>query len=167
MNWAEAARLGLLAGVLAASIYTDVTRGKIYNKLVLPAIPAAFILWGLQGSWGSLIYGLAGMGVGCIGLFLAVLGWIAPGDGKLFVAVGALMGPAFAIWALMLGAIAGGVMAAAVLARQRLLTKWASGTAMAWTARIPVSTVWVERAGFLPYSIAIAVGCVLAWLVTK
>jgi Flp pilus assembly protein protease CpaA len=46
-----------------------------------------------------------------------------------------------------------------------MLTRWATGTAVAISARIPMSSVWTERAGFMPYSIAIACGAIVAYFV--
>ena len=106
--------------------------------------------------------GLIGLAAGSIALVVAACKWIAPGDAKLMMAVGALMGAPYVGWAALFGGAAGGVMALAVLAKRGMLRRWATSTATAWALRLPASTLWTERAGYLPYSIPIAIGCALA-----
>jgi len=65
---------------------------------------------------------------------------------------------------MLYGAFVGGVIALAILARKHLLQQWATGTAVALSARIPMSAAWINRAGYFPYSLAIASGALLAAL---
>jgi len=155
----------ILIVVLAVSVYTDIRYAKIFNKVVLPCIPLGILILGVFHGWPGVVTSLQGVAVGSIALVIAgVFGWLAPGDAKLLVAVGALQGPAFAASTLVYGALFGGAMALAVLARKHMLRHWATGTAVAWSGRVPLSEAWALRAGYLPYSIAIAAGTSLAAL---
>jgi len=167
MDASELTRTALLLSLLSVSVYTDVRHGKIFNKVVLPCIPVGFAIWTVSDGADGALAALAGIGVGCIGLFVAgVFGWIAPGDAKLLVAVGSLMGARFVGTAMILGALAGGVIGLAIMIRRRLLGRWATGMAIAMGAHLPVSNLWVERAGYIPYSIPIAIGCALAGVIS-
>ena len=80
-----------------------------------------------------MLYSLEGMAVAMIALLVAAtLRWIAPGDAKLILAVGALTGPAFAASTMVLGALAGGLIALVMIARKRLLTPMARSAAVAF-----------------------------------
>ena len=161
----ELLRIGALAVTVGMSVLTDIACGKIYNKVVLTAVPVGILIWGAAEGWPGVLKSLSGIAVGSIALlFAGGLKWIAPGDAKLIVAIGALMGAAYVGWAMLFGAVAGGVLALMILAKRRLLKTWLWNTAAAWTARLPLSTFWAERSGYLPYSVPIAVGCAAAAL---
>lgn len=163
MDWSGSVRMALLAGVALACVYTDVHSGKIYNKIIIPFIPIGIALWAITEGWGGVVYGLAGMGIGAIALLIAgVLRWIAPGDAKLLVTIGALMGPAFVGSTMVFAGLAGGLIGLTMMARMRLLKEWATGSVVAWSAHLPISSFWASRAGFMPYSIPIAIGCAMA-----
>ena len=163
MDWSGAIRAALLASLALTCVYTDVHRGKIYNKIVLPFIPIGLALWAMTGGWGGFVHGLAGMGVGGIALLIAAgPRWMAPGDAKLLTAIGALTGPAFAGSAMVFAGLAGGLIGLTMMTRRRLLKQWAAGSVVAWSAHLPVSSFWADRAGFIPYSIPIAIGCAMA-----
>lgn len=163
MEWSIAVRTALAAGMVLVSLYTDVRSGKIHNKFVLPLVPVGLVLWGVSDGWIGLLHCLAGIAVGGIALLIAGgPRWMAPGDAKLFTAIGALMGPDFVGSAMIYAGLAGGVLALAMMARKRLLKQWATSSAVAWSAHLPVSSFWAGRAGFMPYSIPIAIGCAIA-----
>jgi prepilin peptidase CpaA len=163
MRYDELLRIGILTLVLIVSVYTDVTRGKILNKVVLPTIAVAFVIWGIGDGWNGIVSALGGLAVGSIVLAIVVLTrWITPGDAKLVLAVGALMGAKFVGMSMLFGAMAGGIMALIIMARRRIVTQWARGTLAAWAAHLPAASFWTQRAGYMPYSIAIAAGCILA-----
>jgi prepilin peptidase CpaA len=163
MEWSAPTRAVLLAGLALTCVYTDVSRGKIYNKIVLPFVPIGLALWAVTGGWDGIVYGLAGLGIGAITLLIAGgLRWIAPGDAKLLTAIGALMGPAFVGSAMVFAGLAGGLIGLTMMARRRLIRQWAAGSVLAWSAHLPISSFWIDRAGFMPYSIPIAMGCAIA-----
>jgi prepilin peptidase CpaA len=166
MNASQIAGGAVLALVLGASVYTDLRHGKILNKVVLPCVPLGLLIWGLGAGWLGLVFSLEGMAVGSIALAAAaILAWIAPGDAKLILAIGALRGPAFVGSTMILGALIGGIMGVIILAKRRLLGNAAASAAVALGSHLPLSTVWSVRAGRMPYSIAIALGAVAAGLI--
>lgn len=155
--------LALLVSVLSISLYTDLRYGKILNKVVLPCVPLGLLLWGIADGTDGILFSLGGMALGSLALLLAgTLRWIAPGDAKLIVAIGALTGARFVGSAMVYCAFAGGVLALVFLARKRLLRPLAATAMAAWTNRLPLSTVWATRAGYIPYSFAVAAGVVMA-----
>jgi prepilin peptidase CpaA len=163
MSLSTAISGAVLIVLLAVSVYTDLRYAKIFNKFVLPCIPLGLVIWGVGESWGGVIFSLQGLAVGCIALLIsATMRWLAPGDAKLIAAIGALTGPGFVGSTMIFGAAIGGVMALAILLRKRMLGQWAAGTAVAFAGRLPVATAWTNRAGFMPYSLAIASGAILA-----
>lgn len=165
MNIAEAMTTGVLAAALAVSLYTDVTRGKILNKVTLPCIALGLVIWGIARGSQGVLFSLEGIACGCIALLIAGgPKWIAPGDAKLMIAIGALQGPAFVGYTAVFGALAGGVMALEVMFRRRLVKSWARQTAVAVSSHLPVQSCWAGRAGYIPYSIAIAFGALAAGL---
>jgi prepilin peptidase CpaA len=155
--------IALVALVLVVSIYTDLRYGKIFNKIVLPCIPAGLIIYGVADGWNGILFSLGGIAVGSIALIIAgTLRWMAPGDAKLIVAVGALTGARFVGVALVYCALAGGMIAIILLMRKRLLRPLAATAMAAWVNQLPLSTVWATRAGYLPYSLAVGAGVVFA-----
>ena len=157
---------GGAGGTAVESVYTDLRYAKIYNRFVLPCVPAGILILGIAHGWQGVLFSAEGIGIGAIALLVASsVRWLAPGDAKLIVAVGALMGPGFVGATMLYGALAGGVAAVGIMLRRRLLAQWATQTAVALSARIPVSATWSARAGYMPYSLAIACGAIVAWFV--
>ena len=155
--------IALLVTVVCISIYTDLHYGKILNKLVLPCVPLGLLIWGIADGVNGILLSLGGIAVGSIALLMAAaLRWIAPGDAKLILAIGALTGARFVSSAMVYCALAGGFMALIFLARKRLLQPVAASAVAAWANQLPLSTVWATRAGYIPYSFAVAAGVVLA-----
>ena len=98
--------------VLAVATFTDLRNRRIPNWLVLPFLLAGIVVstW-LQG-WHGLGQSFAGLGLGT--LIYGVLFWMGgmgAGDVKLCAAIGAWIGPSQLTIALVLTAMAGGVMA--------------------------------------------------------
>ena len=159
--------IALTGAVVLVSMYTDLRYGKILNRLVLPCIPLGLLIWGLGQGWDGVLFSLQGIAIGSVALLVAgALRWIGPGDAKLMVAIGALNGPTFVLYTAGFGAIAGGVMALAVLLRRRMVKTWTMETAVAILSHLPIETCWADRAGYIPYSIAIAIGALAAALYT-
>lgn len=159
--------------VLSVSTFTDLRSRRIPNWLVFP-----FLLLGLIVSWGpaswhgvSVGQSLAGMGLGLL-LFgsLALMGGMGMGDVKLCAAIGAWVGPGQLFFAMVLTAIAGGVMALgwAVLGGfvGELLTQsgdlvfgWKKGG----NAVAKDLTLVNPKARKMPYAPAIAIGTLVSF----
>ena len=104
----------------------DVTRRKIPNLLVLAGLTGALALRAL-GGWPPLGAGLAGAGLAFVITFpFFLLRGMGGGDVKLFVAVGAFMGPAGFFAALLASAIIGGVLGLVLAIRRGVLLPDAS-----------------------------------------
>jgi prepilin peptidase CpaA len=83
----------ILVAVLAAATVTDLRSGRIYNRLVYPAIVAGLLLGLLDGGKAGLWNHALGAGVAFAALlFCFAIGGIGGGDVKLMTAVGALGG---------------------------------------------------------------------------
>jgi prepilin peptidase CpaA len=106
----------LLAVVLMIAAVTDCKRGKIYNKLTLPAILVGLVFWliaGLLGSDRGISDSLIGFASGLIPFaVIMMLGGLGGGDVKLMAAVGALS----ASWQCVLSTAFYGMLLALVLA---------------------------------------------------
>jgi prepilin peptidase CpaA len=156
-------RAAVLGLVLSISVFTDVRYGKILNRVVLPCVPLGLLIFGLGAGWTGVLFSLEGMGVASIALLVAAtLKWVAPGDAKLILAIGALTGPTFTASTMVLGSLIGGIIALLMLARRRLLASMATSAVVAFGSRMPFSAVWSARAGYMPYSVAIALGAIAA-----
>jgi prepilin peptidase CpaA len=149
------------------SVYTDLKYGKIYNKMTFPCITAGLMLGGISAGLDGFVFSLKGLIIASLSvlLFLAYQ-LIGGGDAKLILAVGALMGPNFALYTLLYTALAGGGVAMLALARRRILGatlhRFGEGALYAAVYRTPVVLLSGPRAGHIPYSIAIATGVALA-----
>jgi prepilin peptidase CpaA len=98
--------------VLAVATFTDLRSRRIPNWLVLP-----FMLLGIGVSarlhgWHGVEQSFAGIGLGAV-LFgvLFMMGGMGMGDVKLCAAIGAWIGPAQLLFAIVMTGIFGGVMA--------------------------------------------------------
>jgi prepilin peptidase CpaA len=100
--------------VLGVATFTDLRSRRIPNWLVLPffVVGVAVSAW-LQG-WHGLGHSLSGAGLGLLlyGL-LFFMGGMGAGDVKLCAAIGAWIGPAQLIYALVFTGLVGGLMALA------------------------------------------------------
>lgn len=98
--------------VLAIATFTDVRTCRIPNWLVLPFLVAGVAVSGWTHGWHGVGQSLLGIGLGTIVLgFFCWMGGMGMGDLKLCAAVGAWIGPAQLLVALVLTGIAGGIMA--------------------------------------------------------
>lgn len=103
MSWD--ARDLVLAALCAVAVYTDLRTGKIKNWLTFPVMIAGIALAPVcPGPWWG---GLAGLGAAFLGgvVFWKVIPALKPGDVKMLMAAGALMGPQGALRAILLSAI--------------------------------------------------------------
>lgn len=106
----------VLIGLVVLSAYYDIRLQIIPNALVLPAIPFFWLAHGIWGGWPDFSSAAIGTGIAFL-LFLLpyALGVLGAGDVKLFMAVGACLGPNHTLTAFLLTALAGGIYALIVL----------------------------------------------------
>lgn len=98
--------------VLAIATVTDLRSRRIPNWLVLPFLVAGVMTSCWMHGWHGLEQSILGICVGGVILgFLCWMGGMGMGDMKLCAAVGAWIGPAQLIVALVVMGIAGGIMA--------------------------------------------------------
>jgi len=162
----------MLAMVSVAS-WTDVRHGRIPNALTVPCALFGIALWLLADGLVGLGLSLAGLALGMAPFLIAYLSRAGgAGDAKLMGAVGALLGPERALFALLLTFIAGGVIvilwALYAWAARRLTTlpqrSWRALKFLWVTGRLPFTGVEFKQAMSrrLPFAPAIAVGSALA-----
>lgn len=170
-----AAKDYVLFTALAAAVYTDIRVGKIYNWLTLSLTGFAFFYHLGVGGAGGILFWLQGMLVGTLIFLLPfLLGGLGGGDIKLFGAIGALQGAEFAFRAAVLTGIAGGVIALAVLLKNRTLLQ----TLHRLWSDIVIIVFRLEKGGYrndsdevvpaskstFPYGIPIVCGTLIAYL---
>ena len=160
--------------VLMVATFSDVRSRRIPNLLVLP-----FLVVGLAMScW---IHGVAGLGqsLGGIALgsvvygFLAFMGGMGMGDVKLVAAIGAWIGPSQLLFALLITALAGGVMALAWAAVGGFLGDLFQGTGDVLVnvgkrgfKPHPELVLSNARTRKMPYAPAIAIGTLISFFST-
>lgn len=95
-------------GVLVSALYLDLRYQRIPNKLCLFAFVFALLLQGISSQWQGIGQALLGAGLALALLLPAyAIGWLAAGDVKLMIAVGALSGPSLLLWSVAYGIIFG------------------------------------------------------------
>jgi prepilin peptidase CpaA len=152
-----------LVVLLVASVATDVRSRRIPNVITLPAIGLGVALQTLVGGVDGFLISFAGFAVAVLAFVVPVtLRVVGAGDLKLVAAIGALMGPAFVLWTILLGAVIGGLIAIVVLVSRRQLTPVLVGAGLDLMSRtVPVASTGLK----LPYAIPIALGAALSMLV--
>lgn len=150
--------LGLMLGVI-----WDLRSRRIPNALTLGmAVSGLVAFTTLDGAQG-LVASIGGMTLG-FAVFVVpfAMGGIGGGDVKLAMAVGAVAGPGAALRILLLGAVAGGIIALGVLVYQSDPVRYACRRFLG--QRDPVSrTDASKKAVGFPYAVAIAIGAVLSF----
>ena len=155
-----------MLAMLAVAVVTDLRASKIYNWLTVPCAAAGLGLGALaNGLPGAADRALGAVVVLGVVLVLPALVRLGGGDAKLLIAVGALQGLHFAIWAMLLTGVFGGVLAAVVIIRRRAVKQ----TAVNMIANMVSSPSGVRMnlaagsaVGKIPYSVAIALGSIAA-----
>jgi len=160
----------IFAALMLAALCWDVVTRRIPNGLVATTFTVALVLRYVAG-WGAVGAGLLGA---CLALLILMplfaLRAMGGGDVKLFVAVGAFLGPAGFVAALLASAIAGGVLGLAIAIRKGVLLPVLHGS-----KDLAVHGLTLGRAGArptldapgaitVPYGAAIAIGSTAAWL---
>ena len=163
---------GLTILVVAVAVYTDVRWGKILNALTMPGIVLGLLLNSVRDGTAGLLLSIAGIGLG-LGLFVLSCFFgriIGGGDIKLLMAVGALQGPSFLLWALCYAAIIGAVLAIAVALQHGILMRKLkalfASLYLRLTYKVPMDIKESAASGpRLPYAIAISLGTMAAMLI--
>jgi prepilin peptidase CpaA len=108
--------LWIACGIAIAAGITDVWRFKVHNWLTFPAAAAGVAYHACSPWGGGWTHGLTGFAVG-LGLFLIpyALGVFGAGDAKFVAAMGAWLGMEPLFGALLVGAVASGLYAFALL----------------------------------------------------
>jgi prepilin peptidase CpaA len=158
--------------VLCTATITDLHSRRIPNWLVFPYWLAGIVVQGVFFGWHGIGQSLAGAGLS-IGIFggLFLLGGMGAGDVKLCAAVGAWIGPAQMIFALIFTALAGGVIVMIWAAMGGFLLDLFKGTGdlmAGWksgTLRDPEATIENPTRRKMPYAPAIAIGTLLSFFV--
>lgn len=164
--------VGLTLLLMAVAVYTDIRWGKILNSLTVPGIVVGLILNSVREGGAGLLFSLGGIALG-LALFAvsALFGRIVGGgDIKLLMAIGALQGPSFLLWAMFYAAISGAVVAIIVALRHRiLLSKLKALIASCYlrlACKVPMDIKENEGSGpRVPYAIAISLGTIAATVV--
>jgi len=115
--------------VLIIATFTDLRSRRIPNWLVFPFMVAGLAVSGWFHGWSGIGHSLGGLALGGL-LFgiLGLMGGMGMGDVKLCAAIGAWVGPAQLMLALVLTGITGGIMALVWAACGGFLGELFSGT---------------------------------------
>lgn len=163
-----------LLALLAAAVAIDGRSRRIPNALTLPAMGAALAWHAIHSGAQGFVFSLGGLGAG-LGLMFApyLMGGLGGGDVKLLAAVGAAKGAWFVFVAFLCMAIAGGLMGLVfALCRGRLrrtLRNMKTICVLLYYRTDPRkagNADAAQAAGAFPYAGAIAVGVILAHILT-
>lgn len=178
---ADTVMTACLITLCGAAVWFDLREHRIPNLLTVGGFVVALALRATEAGLAGLGSGLAGAGI-AFGLALPffLMGGLGGGDVKLLAAVGAFLGLGDVFQGLAATAIAGGVMAAGLMAFRRGLFRQTLAnlhtifltlgrrTFTGWKAgeeNRAVLTLQSPGAVTLPYALAIAAGTLLAWFV--
>jgi len=148
-----------LAALLITVMYTDWRFLRIPNALTYPAMLVGVVFGAIEGLPGELFaHGLVDHVAALILAFAIsypfyVAGGLKAGDAKLLMAIGALRGVNFLLFAAVYGALIGGVLAVGFILRRKL-ARPAAGAAPNTLAGIMKSSI--------PYGVALGIGGLLA-----
>jgi prepilin peptidase CpaA len=160
---------GALTLLLVAAAWTDFRSRRIPNLLTVSGLAVALALRGALGL-EPLIDGVVGVLLALVlALPFLMLGVMGGGDAKLLMAIGGFMGPRHLLWAAVLIAVIGGMMAVVDAGRRgvllpvlfncgQILKHWATfGRRGANRSFASVGALTI------PYGVAIAAGALLWW----
>lgn len=131
--------------VLAVATFTDLRSRRIPNWLVLPFLVAGLVVPAWLHGWHGFGQSMEGFGLGAA--VFGVLSWIGGmgmGDVKLVAAIGAWIGPQQLVFAMVITAMAGGLIALAAAI-------WGGFRGDSWKSRK------------IPYAPAIAIGTLISF----
>lgn len=152
--------------VLLIAAVTDIRSRRIPNWLVIPFLAGGILVGGVSGGVAGVGHSLAGVATAvALAGVLCYLRGMGLGDLKLCAAIGAWIGPAQMVSALIVTAIAGGLIAVGYALWHRSLLKCLDGTGeliadLARDGLRPHQTVNLDNPAALkiPYALAIAFG---------
>ena len=163
LSWGAVFTLLLMIGCV-----TDLRSRRIPNELVLAILVSGWLFAILSGdAWRALGLSLAGTALGfAIWIGFYVVGAIGAGDVKFFAAAGAWLGPGLTWRAALIAAVAGGVLAVAMLLLEKRLGTALQRIALAASSRtlavVPDGPNSSTKNRRLPYGVALAVGALVA-----
>jgi prepilin peptidase CpaA len=157
--------------VVAIATITDLRSRRIPNWLVLPFLAIGIAMCGWTHGWHGLAQSFEGILLGGVLMgVLAALGGMGMGDVKLCAAIGAWIGPSQLLVALVVMALAGGVMALGWAAAGGFLGQLFSNTGnllVGFGKRglrpDPELVLDNPRARKMPYAPAIAIGTLISF----
>lgn len=159
----------ILIILIVICVFTDLTKRKIYNIVLIPAVILGFCYHIYTAGMAGGYFSLKGLSIGMALLLIPYsMGGIGAGDVKFLGAIGALKGPAFILVAFLAGAVAGGIMAVFCLLKDKKLLftlkklfspfLFRYGLIISQTENLKES----DRNSTIPYGAAIAIGTVAA-----
>ena len=164
-------RRGVLLALLAAAVWTDLSRRRIPNRLLGVGLAYALAFNALHPGHVSggvgLPQALAGMLLGfALTVPFYLMRGMAAGDVKLMAVCGAFLGPWDGLHAVLWGFIAGGVLVVgwavvrgrAVQLARNVVAMLAGASLQLAAGRLPGAAMVPASVGSLPYGVAIAAG---------
>ncbi|MCL6634265.1 MAG: prepilin peptidase [Peptococcaceae bacterium] len=159
--------------VTGVCLLTDLTKRKIYNFVLLPAVLLAVGYHIYTGGIAGGLFSLKGLLTGAALLIIPYsAGGIGAGDVKLLATIGSLKGSAFIFCAFLAGAVAGGILAIFHLLINKKLAESLKlifnpfflpmGIARCDLTGNPEKA---DKKGTIPYGAAIAMGTLAAYFV--
>jgi len=148
---------------LSAAV-TDLKWNRIYNLQTYPAMACGLVLgFAAAGVHGALLSFL-GLIVGLSLLFVFYMfGGVGAGDVKLLGAIGALKGASFVLWTMFYTGLVGGAMALAIIIWRGTVRQTLKN--LVFFARHPLRFQREQdpqKHQYLPYGLAISIGCFCA-----
>jgi prepilin peptidase CpaA len=167
--------------VTGIAVWFDYRERRIPNQLVFTGMIAGLVIGMISGGVKGLAWSALGLLAGIGILFVPfAMGGMGAGDVKLLGAIGAILGARGALFSMLYGAIAGGLISVIILARHGRLGPFLISI-LAWLARfvgylVPgsigrslrtihhtKSSSHLPMSGLsIPYSVAIAIGLIIA-----
>lgn len=160
----------ILGVTLGIAIFTDWSKRRIYNKLLVPAFIIALLLHGFYGGFPGLAFSLWGTLIGLMLLLIPYfMGGMGAGDVKLLTVIGAFGGAQFVLTSFLIGAMIGGLISVVFLIRRKelrsTLTHFILFLPLLKKTQSLSEAVKDTRKEKFPYGIAIALGAFITMFV--
>jgi len=160
----------VLLVVLSLAVWFDVKERRIPNWITASGLVVSLVARAIVGPT-ALWAGLVGGGLGLVlGMLFFAAGAMGAGDGKLLIAVGALLGLDTFLWCLPLTGAFGGLLALVVTVRKGTLIPTLLRFRELMFHFVSLGRIGDRRtlsapgAVAVPYGVAVAAGAVTAWL---